>query len=67
MVEKDRSTGSSLPVTIPDCKTGSVTTIVCESREGEKGKKCGLTSAVTVNTGKAVSQAGRTLILSFPL
>lgn len=33
------STGGSLAVTIPDCKTGSVTKIVCISRGGREGRE----------------------------
>lgn len=50
------STGGSLPVTIPDCKTGSVAKIVCKSRGGEKEDKGGLTSAFTDSTSRAVCQ-----------
>lgn len=52
---KDPSTGGSLSVTIPDCKTGSVTKIVRKEGE-EKGEKGGLTSASTDNTNTAVGQ-----------
>lgn len=53
---KDSSSGGSLSVTIPDCKTGSVTKIVRKSRGGEKEEKGGLTSALTDNASRAVGQ-----------
>lgn len=45
-------------VTVPDCKTGSVTKIVPEKQgeEGETGEKGGLTSALADNTIRAVGQ-----------
>lgn len=42
-------------VTVPDCKTGSVTKIVPE-KQGEEGEKGGLTSALADNTVRAVGQ-----------
>lgn len=53
---KDPTTGGRLSVTIPDCKTGSVTKIVGKSRGGEKGEKGGLTSALTDNASRTVGQ-----------
>lgn len=55
--EKIHPLGGSLSITVPDCKTGSVTKIVPESGgEGEKEKKGGLTSALADNASRAVGQ-----------
>lgn len=50
--------GLMVAVTVPDCKTGSVTKIVPEKQgeEGETGEKGGLTSALADNTIRAVGQ-----------
>lgn len=39
--QKIRPLGGSLSVTIPDCKTGSVTKIVCKSRGERRERRAG--------------------------
>lgn len=53
--EEERE-GLMVAVTVPDCKTGSVTKIVPEKQGGGGREKGGLNSALADNTIRAVGQ-----------